>query len=48
MRKLLQSSFLWQVAGGFVLGTVGMVALQPADATHTLASRFAPHHHVAH
>jgi hypothetical protein len=32
MRSILRSSFLWQFAGGFVLGALGFVALQPASA----------------
>lgn len=31
MTRLLKSSFLWQFAGGFVLGAVGLFALHPAD-----------------
>ncbi len=33
MIKILKSSLLWQLTGGFVIGTVGMLALQPAAAT---------------
>lgn len=32
MRRLIKSSFLWQFAGGFALGAVGLFALQPAQA----------------
>lgn len=32
MRTILKSSFFWEVAGGFVLGTLGVLALQPANA----------------
>jgi hypothetical protein len=32
MVNLLKSSFLRRFAGGFLLGTVGVVALQPAEA----------------
>ena len=32
MLKSLKSSFVWQFAGGFVLGAVGLFALQPSDA----------------
>ncbi|MBB4152132.1 hypothetical protein GGQ80_000008 [Sphingomonas jinjuensis] len=32
MRTLLKSSFLWQFTGGFVLGAIGLFALQPASA----------------
>ncbi len=34
MRTILKSSFLWQFAGGFLLGAVGLLTLQPADAAH--------------
>ncbi len=30
MRTILKSSFLWQFAGGFVLGAAGLLVLQPA------------------
>ena len=33
MVGLLKSSFLWQFAGGFLLGAVGLVALYPDQAT---------------
>ena len=46
MRDFLKSSFLWQFAGGFVLGTLGLVALQPADARHTFAQHFIPAAHL--
>ena len=29
MTRLLKSSFLWQFAGGFLLGAVGLVTLTP-------------------
>jgi hypothetical protein len=43
--SLFKSSFFWQFAGGFALGAIGLVALQPAEATRTLAEHFmsAPH-----
>jgi hypothetical protein len=44
MTSFLKSSFVWQFAGGFVLGAIGLVALQPAEATQELVSRFAPTH----
>jgi hypothetical protein len=31
MIRLLKTSFVWQFAGGFVLGAVGLLALHPAD-----------------
>ncbi|MBB5713337.1 hypothetical protein [Sphingomonas aerophila] len=37
-----KSSVAWQITSGFVLGIVGMVALQPADATRTLVGHIAP------
>ena len=36
MRTLIRSSFLWQFAGGFVLGAIGIVTLQPGAATRLL------------
>lgn len=41
MTKVLKSSLLWQVLGGFVLGTLGIIAFQPAEATRTLTSQVA-------
>ncbi len=29
MRNILKSSFVWQFAGGFLLGAVGLFTLQP-------------------
>ncbi|WBH15213.1 hypothetical protein [Sphingomonas radiodurans] len=29
MNRILKSSFLWQFAGGFVLGAVGLLTLNP-------------------
>ena len=37
MAKILKSAMLWQMLGGFVLGTAGILSAQPADATHMLA-----------
>lgn len=34
--SLLKSTFFWQFAGGFALGAVGLLALQPADGRHQL------------
>lgn len=39
--RLLKNSFVWQFAGGFLLGAVGLVTFQPAEATRTLTSHFA-------
>jgi hypothetical protein len=36
----LKNSFIWQFTGGFVLGAVGLLAFQPAEATRTFASHF--------
>ena len=33
MTRFIKSSFLWQFAGGFVLGAIGLVTLHPAEAT---------------
>jgi hypothetical protein len=38
-----KSSVAWQVTSGFVLGIVGIVTMQPADATRTLVGHIAPH-----
>ncbi|MDP1028076.1 hypothetical protein Q5H91_12705 [Sphingomonas sp. KR1UV-12] len=46
MLNIIKSSVVWQFAGGFVLGAIGLVALQPADATRELVSRFVPTHEV--
>ena len=32
MRKMFKSRFFWQFAGGFAIGAVGVVTLQPASA----------------
>lgn len=42
MRYLLKSSFFWQFAGGFAIGTIGLVALQPAEARHNIATHLLP------
>lgn len=33
MRSIITSGFLWRFVGGFALGTIGLFALQPAEAT---------------
>lgn len=38
MRSIIRSGFFWQFSGGFVLGALGLLAIQPADARHMLAS----------
>ncbi len=35
MNGLLKSSALWQFAGGFVLGAIGLVALHPGQTSAT-------------
>lgn len=35
-----KNSFFQQFAGGFVLGAVGLLAFQPAEATRALTDRF--------
>jgi len=40
MRAILKDGFFWRFAGGFVIGVIGLVILQPADAAvlaHDLA-----------
>ena len=37
MRSVLKSGFLWQFAGGFLLGAIGMVTLQPGQPASTIA-----------
>ena len=32
MKSIIKSSFTWQFLSGFVLGAIGFVALQPAQA----------------
>lgn len=39
-----KNSFLQQFVGGFLLGAVGLVALQPAEATRNLAERMGVEH----
>lgn len=39
MVKLLKSSLLSQLAIGFVIGMVGILAFQPAEATHVLLTQ---------
>jgi len=42
MRTFLKSSFVWQFGAGFVLGAIGLVALQPVDGRQALVSHFTP------
>lgn len=39
MRQLFRSRTLWQMAGGFMIGTLGMIAMQPAAGRHALTER---------
>ncbi|MGP7796283.1 hypothetical protein [Sphingomonas sp. CLY1604] len=32
MRKIFKTGFFWQFVGGFAIGAVGVVTLQPASA----------------
>lgn len=41
MRSILKSSFVWQFAGGFLLGAVGLFSLQPGDQVGIIADQFA-------
>lgn len=34
--RTFKSSLFWQFSGGFVLGTMALVAMQPSAARHTL------------
>ncbi|WP_203309381.1 MULTISPECIES: hypothetical protein [Sphingomonas] len=34
MQKLVKSDFFWRFVGGFAIGAVGVVTLQPASAQH--------------
>ena len=38
--RSFKNSFTQQFVGGFVLGAIGLLAIQPADATRNLADRF--------
>jgi len=35
MVKLFKSALLWQLLGGFALGTLGMIAINPANASES-------------
>lgn len=41
MVKLFKSAMLWQMVGGFVLGTAGILSVQPAEATTMLVQHIA-------
>ena len=34
--RVLKSGLFWQFSGGFLLGTMALVAVQPAEARHLL------------
>ena len=40
MRSIITSSFFWQFSGGFVLGALGLLVMQPSEARQTFASHF--------
>jgi hypothetical protein len=44
MPNLLKSSFLHRFAAGFLLGTLGVVALQPAEAGRFVETHLTHHH----
>lgn len=41
MVTLMKSSLLWQFAGGFVLGAVGLAVLHPSEAHATVIAPIA-------
>lgn len=41
MRSIVKSSFFWQFSGGFVLGALGLLVMQPAEARQELSHHFA-------
>ena len=42
MRSFLKSSFVWQFGTGFVLGAIGLVALQPVEGRQAFVHHFTP------
>jgi len=40
--RFFRNSFVWQFAGGFVLGAVGLLTLQPGDMARLPADYAAP------
>ena len=42
--RQFKNSFIWQFAGGFVLGAIGLFAFQPAEATQSFADRIGVRH----
>lgn len=47
MRSILKSGLVWQFAGGFLIGAVGLFTLQPGDQTRTMADQSTAAAHVA-
>lgn len=43
MIRLLKTSFVWQFAGGFVLGAVGLFALHPVETEYRQPAPAAAH-----
>jgi|CoawatStandDraft_6_1074263.scaffolds.fasta_scaffold36003_3 hypothetical protein len=48
MRSFLKSSFVWQFGTGFVLGAIGLVALQPMEGRQALVDHVTPSAIVQH
>ena len=42
MRTFLKSSFVWQFGTGFVLGAIGLVALQPVEGRQAFIDHVTP------
>ncbi|MDB5704838.1 MAG: hypothetical protein JWN66_1954 [Sphingomonas bacterium] len=47
MRSIGKAGFFWRFAGGFALGVVALILLQPADATRTLEANLAAAVHLS-
>ncbi|MES1972699.1 MAG: hypothetical protein V4472_09590 [Pseudomonadota bacterium] len=47
MRALVKAGFFWRFAGGFALGAIALLVIQPADATRTLADNLATAAHLS-
>ncbi|MEN2793363.1 hypothetical protein ABC974_27335 [Sphingomonas oligophenolica] len=48
MRNIGKSGFVWPFIGGFLLGAIGLVTLEPAAVTRTLVTNVATAAHLAH
>lgn len=46
MRTLLKADFVWQFVGGFMLGAIGLVTLQPSDTTQQLVAKVTAVAHI--